>query len=35
VFTKGVKPIPEATLRHAFDSAAEDAKVARFRLQGF
>jgi len=35
LFTKGGKPIPEATLRHAFDWAAEDAKVARFRLQGF
>ena len=35
VFTKAGKRIPEATLRHAFDKAVQDAKVEDFQLRDF
>ena len=35
VFTKGGKPIPKPTLRHAFDKAIEDAKVEDFQFRDF
>jgi integrase len=35
VFTKKGKPIPQATLRHAFDKAVSDAKVQDFQLRDF
>jgi integrase len=35
VFTKDGKPLPRATLRHAFDKAAKDAKVQDFQLRDF
>jgi integrase len=35
VFTKGGKPIPKATLRHAFDKAVQDAKIEDFQFRDF
>jgi len=35
VFTKGGKPIPKATLRHAFDNALKDAKIEDFQFRDF
>ena len=35
VFTKGGRPIPKATLRHAFDRAVQDAKVEDFQFRDF
>jgi integrase len=35
VFTKGGKPIPQPTLRHAFEKAVEDAKVEEFQFRDF
>jgi integrase len=35
VFTKAGKRIPQATLRHAFDKAVQDAKVQDFQLRDF
>jgi integrase len=35
VFTRNGKPIPAATLRHAFDKAVKDAKVDDFLLKDF
>jgi integrase len=35
VLTKGGKPIPKATLRHAFDKAVSDAKVEDFQFRDF
>jgi integrase len=35
VFTKAGKPIPKATLRHAFDKAVQDAKVENFQFRDF
>ncbi len=35
VFTKGGKPIHSSTLRHAFESALEDAKIEEFQLRDF
>jgi integrase len=35
VFTKDGKPIPAATLRHAFDKAVQDAKIKDLRFRDF
>jgi integrase len=35
VFTKGGKPIPKATLRHAFDKAVADAEIEDFQFRDF
>jgi len=35
VFTRGGKPIPKATLRHAFDKAVQDAKIEDFQFRDF
>jgi integrase len=35
VLTKGGKPIPKPTLRHAFEKAVNDAKVEDFQFRDF
>jgi integrase len=35
VFTRDGKPIPKATLRHAFDKAVKDAKIENFQFRDF
>ncbi|HXF76225.1 MAG TPA: tyrosine-type recombinase/integrase [Methylomirabilota bacterium] len=35
VFTKGGKPIPKSTLRHAFDAAVSAAKIEDFQFRDF
>jgi integrase len=35
IFTRGGKPIPKATLRHAFDRTLCDAKVEHFQFRDF
>jgi hypothetical protein len=35
VFTNGGRPIPKATLRHAFERAVQDAKIEDFQLRDF
>ena len=35
VFTREGKPIPKATLRHAFDKAVKDAKIEDFQFRDF
>jgi len=35
VFTRAGKPIPKATLRHAFDKAVKDAKIEDFQFRNF
>lgn len=35
VFTKGARPVPKATLRHAFDKAVRDAKIEDFQFRDF